>query len=162
MIIRDATPEDLDAINRLYNTTIVDSHVSFDTEPWSSEKRQQWWRHRDPELVCLVADADGSIVGVAYSSWWRPKEAYRTSMETTIVIDDGYHGKGLGTELLGPLTARLHEEGVHRAIAIIAMPNEASISLHRRLGYREVGTLSEAGNKLGRYWDTLLMEKQLG
>ena len=162
MLIRDATDDDLGAINRLYNTTIVDSHVSFDTEPWDDGRRQRWWYERDTELVCLVADADGSIVGVAYSSWWRPKEAYRTSMETTIVIDTAYHGQGLGTELLGELTDRLHDEGVHRAISIIALPNESSVALHRKVGYREVGTLTEVGNKLGRYWDTLVMEKQLG
>lgn len=160
-MIRDATSADLDRINELYNTTIVDSHVSFDVEPWSLERRREWWESRGPELVCLVAAVDDEVVGVAYSSRWKPKEAYQTTMETTIVISQHHHGQGLGTELLGALTARLHDESVHRAVAVIALPNESSIALHRRLGYREVGTLTEVGNKLGRYWDTLLMEKEL-
>lgn len=161
MTIRDATADDLEAINDLYNATIVDSHVSFDVEPWDSAKRRTWWEDRDPELVCLVAEVDGAVVGVAYSSWWRLKEAYRTTMETTVVLSDHYHGQGLGTDLLAALVERLHAEGLHRAIAIIALPNEASRALHRKLGYLEVGTLTEVGNKLGRYWDTVLMEKDL-
>lgn len=160
-MIRDATIDDLDRINELYNTTIVDSHVSFDVEPWGLERRRRWWDSREPELVCLVAVVDDEVIGVSYSSWWKPKEAYRTTMETTIVISQHHHGQGLGAELLGALTARLHDEGVHRAIAVIALPNEASIALHQRVGYREVGTLTDVGNKLGRYWDTLLMEKEL-
>lgn len=160
-MIRDATSDDLPRINELYNTTIVGTHVSFDVEPWDLDKRQAWWRSRGPELVCLVAEVEGEVVGVAFSGWWRDKEAYRTSMETTIVLSGHVHGRGLGRELLGALTDRLHDEGVHRAIAVIALPNEASVGLHRTLGYREVGTLTEVGNKLGRYWDTLLLEKQL-
>ena len=160
-MIRDATAADLAAINELYNTTIIDSHVSFDVEPWTVDDRRRWWESRDPELVCLIADLDGIVAGVAFSSWWRPKDAYRTTMETTVVLDEAYHGRGLGTELLAALATRLHAEGVHRAVAIIALPNQASLALHRKLGYREVGTLTEVGNKLGRYWDTILMERDL-
>ena len=160
-MIRDATADDLSRINELYNTTIVDSHVSFDVEPWAIDKRYEWWGSRGPELVCLVAEVDDEVVGVAFSGWWRGKEAYRTSMETTIVLSSSVHGRGLGRELLEALTDRLRDEGVHRAVAVIALPNEASVALHRKLGYREVGTLTEIGNKLGRYWDTLLMEKDL-
>jgi len=161
MTIRDATPADLPQINALYNATIVNSHISFDVEPWDLETRERWWTQRDVELVCLVAADELDVLGVAYSSWWRPKEAYRTSMETTIVLADTHRGRGLGTELLGALTERLRDEGVHRAVAIIALPNDASVALHRSLRYREVGTLTEIGNKLGRYWDTLVMERAL-
>jgi phosphinothricin acetyltransferase len=160
-MIRDATSADLSRINELYNTTIVENHVSFDVEPWDLDKRRRWWASRGPELVCLVAEVEGEVVGVAFSGWWRDKEAYRTSMETTIVLSEHVHGRGLGQELLGALAERLHDEGVHRAVAIIALPNEASVALHRKLGYREVGTLTEIGSKLGRYWDTMLMEKDL-
>lgn len=160
-MIRDATSDDLTRINELYNTTIVDSHVSFDVDLWDLDKRRQWWVSRGPELVCLVAEVDDEVVGVAFSGRWRDKEAYRTSMETTIVLSDHVHGQGLGQELLGALIGRLRDEGVHRAVAVIALPNEASVALHRKLGYREVGTLTEIGNKLGRYWDTLLMEREL-
>ncbi len=161
LVIRDAAEADFGRINDLYNWTIVDNHVSFDTEPYDLAKRQAWWGARDDALSCLVAELDGQVVGVAYSSWYRPKDAYRSSMETTIVVDTEHLQKGIGTTLLGALVDRLASQGVHVAIAIVALPNDASVALHHRLGYRTVGVLEEVGQKLGRYWDTMLLERRL-
>jgi phosphinothricin acetyltransferase len=160
--IRDAVPADSRRINEIYNWTIVDNHVSFDTEPFDLARRAEWWAARDPQQPCLVAVEDGLVIGVSYASWYRPKKAYRSSMETTIVLDTDHLGRGHGSRLLGALLDRLTDHGVHLAIAIIALPNEASVALHRKLGYREAGTLHEVGHKYGKYWDTVLMEKPLG
>ena len=81
--------------------------------------------------------------------------------ETTIVLDESARGRGVGTRLLGALLDELTERSFHRAIAIISMPNDASIVLHKRLGYRMVGVMSETGFKLGRYWDVAMMEREL-
>ena len=159
--IRDATPDDLQAINEIYNWTIVDNHVSFDTDPWDLPRRREWWDKRDPELVCLVAEIDDVVVGVTYASWYRPKSAYRSSMETTIVLGEGVRGKGVGTALLGRMLERLRSQGVHLAVAIVALPNDASIRLHHKLGYVTAGTLHEVGHKQGRFVDTMLLEKIL-
>lgn len=162
VLIRDATPSDFGRINEIYNWTIVDNHVSFDTEPWNLPRRRAWWEGREDELSCLVAELDGEVVGVTYSSWYRPKVAYRSSMETTIVLDERVWGRGLGSQLLGALLDRLRSQGVHVAIAIVALPNEASVRLHHRLGYVTAGTLHEVGHKNGRYVDTVLLENVLG
>lgn len=159
--IRDATRDDFDRINEIYNWTIVDNHVSFDTEPWDRPRREAWWDSRDPDLSCLVADVGGEVVGVTYSSRYRPKLAYRSSVETTIVLDEPVWGQGVGTRLLGALLTRLEQQGVHVAVAIVALPNEASVRLHHRLGYVTAGTLHEVGHKNGRYVDTMLLEKIL-
>jgi phosphinothricin acetyltransferase len=159
--IRDATPEDFARINEIYNWTIVDNHVSFDLEPWDLVRRREWWDSRPDDLDVLVAEWEGKVVGVAYSSYYRPKPAYRSSAETTVVLDTAYLRRGIGAALLGSLIARLRERGFHRAIAIIALPNDASIALHHRLGYRSAGTLTEVGSKLGRHWDTTLLELDL-
>lgn len=161
MIIRDANPADFRRINEIYNWTIVDNHVSFDTEPFDLDKRRAWWEARDPELVCLVGEEDDKVIGVTYSSWYRPKVAYRSSVETTIVLDTDHLGNGYGTALLGALLERLTDQGIHMAVAIIALPNDASVAVHRKLGYEVAGTLHEVGYKYGRYWDTMLMEKRL-
>jgi phosphinothricin acetyltransferase len=161
-IIRDANPADFERINQIYNWTIVDNHVSFDTEPWDIPRREAWWDARDSELVCLVAEVDERVVGVSYSSWYRPKVAYRSSMETTIVLDESVWGRGVGTMLLGALLERLEEQGVHLAVAIVALPNEGSVRLHHRLGYETAGVLHEVGRKDGRYIDTMLLERILG
>lgn len=158
-VIRDATTDDFRRINDIYNWTIIDNHVSFDTEPFDLDRRRAWWEARDDALTCLVAETDGLVIGVSYSSWYRPKAAYRSTMETTIVLDTQYLERGLGTELLGALIARLEDQGVHRAIAIVALPNDGSIALHHKLGYRTVGVTTECGFKLGRYWDTELLER---
>ncbi len=160
-LVRPASPGDFDRINEIYNWTIVDNHVSFDLEPWNIETRAEWWESRDPALDCLVAEIDGYVVGVAYSSWYRPKLAYRSSVETTIVLDTDYVERGIGSELLAELLARLRQRGFRRAIAIVALPNDASVRFHQKLGYRPAGTLSEVGYKLGRYWDTMLLEAHL-
>lgn len=160
--VRRAATDDLGAITRIYDCYIVDSHVSFDTEPWSRQRRLDWWDDHQghPRLVVLVADVDGEVIGAAYSSWYRPKAGYERSVETSVVLDPGWTGRGLGTRLYGALLDQLAAAGTHRAYAVVALPNEASVALHHRLGFRDVGTEDECGWKLGRYWSTLTMEKR--
>ncbi len=161
VLVRDATPDDFLRINEIYNWTIVDNHVSFDIEPWDLERRAAWWQSRSEELDVLVAELGGLDVGVTYSSFYRPKVAYRSTAETTIVLDTAYLGRGLGTTLLSAMLDRLKERRFHRAVAIIALPNDASVMLHQKLGYRVVGTITDVGHKLGRYWDTMILETEL-
>jgi len=161
LTVRDATSEDFERINEIYNWTIVDNHVSFDTEPYDLEKRQEWWDGRDADLDCLVAEADGLVIGVAYSSRYRPKAAYRSTVETTVVIDIDHLGRGVGTALLTALVNRLQAAGHHLAVAIVALPNDASVALHHRIGYQTAGVIHEVGHKDGKYWDTMLLERRL-
>jgi len=162
--VRRATEGDLDAITRIYDQYVVGSPVSFDLEPWSRERRLAWWdEHQgDARLVVLVAEHDGEVVGTAYSSWYRPKAAYRTSVETSIVLDGAHVGRGLGTRLYGALLDELAAAGVHRAYAVVTIPNDTSVGLHHKLGFRDVGTEHESGWKLDRWWSTLLLEKRFG
>ncbi|MCP3976834.1 MAG: N-acetyltransferase, partial [bacterium] len=133
VLVRDATPDDFLRINEIYNWTIFDNHVSFDIEPWDLERRTAWWQSRPEELDVLVAELDGLVVGITYSSFYRPKVAYRSTAETTIVLDTAYLGRGLGTTLLSAMLDRLKERRFHRAVAIIALPNDASVILHQKL-----------------------------
>jgi phosphinothricin acetyltransferase len=160
--IRRATADDLDDITRIYDRYIVDSHVSFDTEPWSRQRRLDWWEDHQghPRLVVLVADVDGAVVGAAYSSWYRPKAGYERSVETSVVLDPAVVGNGVGTRLYRALLDELEAAGTHRAYAVVALPNDASVALHHRLGFRDVGTEHECGWKLDRYWSTLTLEKR--
>ena len=138
-IVRPATEHDLERINEIYNAYIVDSHTSFDTDPWSIEARQAWfekYRPSEGRFRALVAVDRERVIGFASSSPFRPKAAYDTSVETTVVLETGATGKGVGTSLLAELLARLRTEDVHRAYAMIALPNEPSIKAHERLGYR--------------------------
>jgi phosphinothricin acetyltransferase len=161
--IRPARASDVARINEIYNRTIVDSHISFDTEPWDTERREEWWKHyaATGRHRVFVADRNGIVVGTAYSSQFREKAAYRSSVETTVVVDPEFRAVGIGRRLLTTLLDVVRAEGVHRAYAVVTLPNDASIGLHEELGYRLVGTLNDVGFKLGRYWSTAVLEKRL-
>jgi len=156
--IRQAAASDLEAINEIYNYCIVDSHISFDSEPWDLERRRAWWTQYTGRV--LVAEFEDNVVGVAFAGPWRNKAAYADSVETTIALAPDRLSRGIGTRLLRALLQLLSTQGCHRAYAVIALPNEASVRLHRKLGYREIGVLNEVGSKLGRYWSTMLLEKR--
>lgn len=162
LAIRPVEPTDSGRVNEIYNTYIVGSHVSFDLDAWSDEARAQWLDEKTQGgYPVLVAEIDGLVVGAAWAGPWRTKSAYRASAETTVVFDSEYTGAGTGTALYAALLEHLAEAGFHRAYAIIALPNEASVALHRKLGYREVGVLDDVGYKDGTYISTLLMERAL-
>ena len=163
VVIRPAHESDLARINEIYNGYIVDSPISFDLETWDLEQRATWWDHyadTGPYRV-FVADVAGHVVGAAYSTRYREKAAYQSSVETTVVLDPDYVAVGIGRQLLTTVLDAVKSEGIHRAYAIITIPNEASVGLHEALGYRLVGTLDEVGFKLGRYWTTAILEKHL-
>ena len=126
------------------------------------------WRRRLGDLTALglpflVAEADGEICGFAYASPWRPKPAYRHTVEDSVYLSPGWTGHGVGTALLGGLLAGCAAAGARQVIAVIAdTSSDASAALHRRLGFTEAGRLSAVGRKHGRWIDTMLMQKDLG
>lgn len=160
--IRTAVVDDLATINDIYNSYIVESHVSFDTEPWDMARRATWWERYGSggRYRVLVAEIGGNVVGVAFSGPYRHKAAYETSVETTIALDPDVVGRGIGKPLFAALLDELAAAGVHRAYSIVALPNDPSIALHHRLGYRTIGILDEVGSKLGRFWSTMMLEKR--
>jgi phosphinothricin acetyltransferase len=162
VVIRRAVEADVPEMNTIYNEYIVDSHVSFDLEPWSDPKRLEWFREKvDAGYPLLVASEADCVVGISWAGPWRQKDAYRGSVESTVVLAPGMEGHGVGTALYAELLDVLRREGFHRAFAIIALPNDPSIALHRNLGFREIGVLDEAGFKDGRFHSTMLMELAL-
>ncbi len=161
-VIRPAIEADIPEINAIYNRYIVYSHVSFDLEPWSNGQRLEWFGERvaDGYPVMVACEGD-TVVGASWAGPWQPKRAYRSSVESTVVLAPEAKGRGLGTALYSKLLELLRADGFHRAFAIIALPNDASVALHRNLGFTEIGVLDEAGFKDGRYYSTMLMQLAL-
>jgi phosphinothricin acetyltransferase len=129
------------------------------------------WRRRLADLAganlpFLVAEASGmpgTVCGFAYASPWRPKPAYRHTVEDTVYLSPGHTGRGLGSALLGGLLAGCADAGARQVIAVIAdTGSDASAALHRRFGFTEAGRLSGVGRKHGRWIDTVLMQRTLG
>jgi phosphinothricin acetyltransferase len=161
--VRRAVVDDLPALTAIYNHYVEHTVVTFDVEPFTVEQRREWFDHyatTGPHRL-LVGELDGAVAGYATSSQFRVKPGYATSVETTVYCDPSATGRGLGSALYGELFSALAGEGLHRAYAGVALPNDASVRLHERCGFAELGTFHEVGRKLGRWVDVRWFERQL-
>ena len=159
MIIRPAIRADLGRLTDIYNHYVTSSHATFDVMPFTETGRSSWFEQFDGERYqCLVAEADRKVVGYACSTRLKEKPAYQTSIEMSVYLTEEAHGNGIGTQLYRELLDRLRDKDVHRAYALIAQPNDASMKLHRSFGFREVARLTEVGRKFDRYWDVIWLE----
>jgi len=161
--VRPGRAGDLAQLNDLYNHYIRETHITFDIEPWPLEQRRDWFGHYDTtgRHRLLVAVEGDRVLGYASSSPYRPKQAYETSVETSIYLLPEATGQRVGSALYEALFAAIAGEDVHRAYAGVTIPNPASIALHTRFGFREVATYTEQGRKFDRYWDVVWFEKPL-
>ncbi|MFD1930328.1 MULTISPECIES: GNAT family N-acetyltransferase [Nonomuraea] len=163
MPIRPATAADLPAVAAVYAHYVATSVVTFDeTAPelpfWQTRLRELGERG----LPFLVADVDGEVAGYAYAGQWRPKPAYRHTVEDSVYLAPGRTGQGLGRALLGELLPRCAKAGARQVVAVIAdTGQDASAALHRAFGFVSVGRLTGVGFKLGRWVDTQLMQLDL-
>ncbi|MGQ0805873.1 MAG: GNAT family N-acetyltransferase [Actinomycetota bacterium] len=161
--VRPGRADDLGQLNELYNHYIRETHITFDIKPWAIEQRREWFGHYDTtgrHRLLVAVDGD-RVLGYASSSPFRPKQAYETSVETSIYLLPDTTGRGVGRTLYEALFDALSGEDVHRAYAGVTVPNPASIALHERFGFHEIGRYSEQGRKFGRYWDVVWFEKPL-
>ena len=164
VVVQPAEERDLARVNDIYNQYVLETHYTFDVEPMTMEARRGWFTHYGAtgRHRLVVAVSDGSVIGFACSSRVRPKPAYETSVETSIYLAPEAVGRGVGTQLYEELFKSLKSEDVHRAYAGIALPNQASIALHERFGFKRVAHFTEQGRKFDRYWDVGWYEKPLG
>ncbi len=167
-VVRPAAPADADQVAAIFAHYVATSVATFEEVPPTAAD----WRRRLGDLAganlpFLVADESGSrpgtVRGFAYASPWRPKPAYRHTVEDTVYLSPGHTGRGLGSALLGGLLAGCADAGARQVIAVIAdTGSDASAALHRRFGFTEAGRLSGVGRKHGRWIDTVLMQRTLG
>ncbi|MFC8669677.1 GNAT family N-acetyltransferase [Streptomyces sp. NPDC057199] len=163
--VRPGVESDLDALTDIYNHYVRETPITFDTATFTPVERRPWLLSHPEDgphrLMVATAGDSQEILGYATSSAFRPKPAYETSVEVTVYLAPDAGGRGVGTLLYKALFAALADEDLHRAYAGIAQPNEASVRLHERFGFRHVGTYREVGRKFGRYWDVAWYEKEL-
>jgi L-amino acid N-acyltransferase YncA len=161
--VRVVESRDLDTVAEIYAHYVIGSVVTFEETPPTVAH----WRQRLDELTgrglpFLVAEVGGEVVGYAYAGPWRPKPAYRHTVEDTIYLAPGWAGRGLGRALLDALLAGCERAGARQVIAVIADTGEgASVGLHRAFGFTDAGRLSGVGHKHGRWVDTVLMQRSL-
>ena len=152
--IRDATDADVPGMAAIYDEQARTTVATFDTEPRGAQYLGEKVAGAGGADIVLVAVADGRLLGYAFSGPFRPRPAYDGTREVSVYLAAHARGLGVGSRLYSALLGRLDAYGVHTQVAVIALPNEASIALHRRHGFEEVGVLREVGHKFGRYVDT--------
>jgi phosphinothricin acetyltransferase len=148
----------------IYNAYVRDSPATFEITPVQPADRTDWLRQHTSggRYRLLVAEAQGKgLLGWATSSPFRPREAYATTVESSVYCRPSATGRGVGSGLYRELFRLLQGEPIERIVAGIAQPNPASVALHRRFGFLPVGTFTRVGLKLGRYWDVTWYERPL-
>lgn len=164
VLVRDATEDDMVQVQAIYAFYVTRSAASFEEEPPSVDemvrRRAETLRRGMPYLV---AEDRGEVVGYTYAGPWRPRTAYRYTLEDSIYVAPFVQGRGVGRALLGSLIERCTDMGYRRMIAVIGdSANQSSIALHRSLGFRQEGVLRGVGLKFGRWVDVVMMHRVLG
>lgn len=157
---RLATMDDAEAIRDIYNHEVLGSTVTFDLVPRTLEDQQAWLDEHSGAHPAIVATDDdrGTVCGFGSLSPYRPRPAYRTTVEDSVYVHRGYQGQGVGKGILTELVQLAGAHGFHALIARIVGGHEASIGLHRSCGFEQIGVEREVGRKFGKWLDVVLMQ----
>jgi phosphinothricin acetyltransferase len=164
-LIRPGTIGDLPALTGIYNYYVLNTTVTFDLQPFRPEERRGWFddhasgagRYR----LLVAAAVDGTLLGYATTSRWRPKAAYDTTVEASVYCDPAAVGRGVGRVLYAALFDAIASEDVSRIVAGVSLPNAPSVTLHQRLGFQLVGVFPGVGRKFDRYCDVAWYQRPL-
>lgn len=163
--IRAARPEDAAAIAAIYAPYVLGGTVSFESEAPDARQMRQRMAAGDglyPWLVVTYGEGeDAGVVGYAYASSFRARPAYRYVVEVSIYVAGDAQRMGAGRLLFEALIATLRAQGFTQAMAVIALPNQASIALHEAVGFRKAGFFREIGFKMGRWVDVGYWQREL-
>ncbi|HVV41497.1 MAG TPA: GNAT family N-acetyltransferase [Nitrobacter sp.] len=164
VLIRPATEADLPAITGIYDHAVRTGTATFELIPPDlAEMTRRFGALRDGGFPYLAAELSGGVVGYAYAGPYRPRPAYRFTVENSIYLDPAAHRRGIGMQLLRRLIAECEARGHRQMIAVIGdSANAGSIGLHTRAGFQMIGTHPSVGLKFGRWLDTVMMQLALG
>jgi len=162
-LVRATSEADMGAVRDIYAHYVLHSLATFEETPPALEDMLARRRASvDLGLPYLVAEARGDIMGFAYASAYRPRPAYRFTIEDSVYVADGLGGRGVGSALLGELIARCEKGPWRQMIAVVGdSANAGSIALHKRFGFEFAGTLRSVGFKHGRWVDTPILQRAL-
>jgi phosphinothricin acetyltransferase len=162
--IRPATAADLPVITEIYQHAVLHGTATFElTPPDLAEMTRRFKALMDGGFPYFVAELDGRIAGYAYAGPYRPRPAYRFTVENSIYLDPAIHRRGVGLVLLQRLIDESEARGYRQMIAVIGdSANAGSIGVHARCGFQMIGTHPDVGLKFGRWLDTVMMQLPLG
>jgi phosphinothricin acetyltransferase len=162
--IRPAQLSDIEAVTRIYAQSVRDGTASFEIDaPDAAEMQRRFNSLQAGGYPYLVAQSGGAIAGYAYAGPYRARPGYRWSVEDSVYVAPEYFRRGVGRALLAALIEDAQARAFRQMVAVIGdSANSASVDLHRTAGFRMVGTLENIGFKLGRWLDSVLMQRALG
>lgn len=159
--IRPARAADAAALLAIYAPFAERTAVSFETAAPSVEEFAARIDRSNSRWAWLVAERDGTLLGYAYGSTHRERAAYRWSVETSAYVDPRFQRRGIGRQLYVALLALLADKGYCNAFAGITLPNDASVALHRSIGFEPIGVFESVGWKLGAWQDVAWLQRRL-
>lgn len=163
ILVRDSVEADLQQIQNIYSHHVLHGTASFELTPPSvnemSERRQAIVSKGLPYLVAVMRD---EIVGYAYATPYRPRPAYRFTVEDSVYVREGLQGKKIGSLLLAQVIARCTQAGYRQMLAVVGEASPPSVALHMRHGFELAGTFKAFGFKFGAWRDTAMLQRQLG
>ena len=161
--LRDSLPSDCEMIQKIYSHHVLYGTASFEIIPPTVEEiiaRRQ--AVLEKALPYIVAQREGVVVGYAYATMYRARPAYRFTVENSVYVQEGLAGEGIGSKLLMDLIRRCEQAGFRQMIAVIGDSSPASVALHKRHGFEQVGLFRSVGYKAGAWRDTAMLQLALG
>lgn len=158
--VRAAHAADAEALAAIYNHYVANTIVTFEEEAVTAHQMAQRLAETAP-LPWLVAESNSKLAGYACASKWKGRCAYRYSVESSVYLDRALTGRGIGSLLYEALIDALRAQGLHTIISGIALPNDASIRLHDKFGFRKIGHFEQVGYKFGRWIDVAYFQLSL-
>ncbi len=152
-MIRFATPDDATRICAIYNHFVQHTAITFEEQPVPPETMRQRILEITAALPWLVCEKEGELQGFCYARKWKARSAYRYSVESTIYLHPESTRRGIGSQLYGTLLDDLRGKGLHVVMGGIALPNQGSVALHEKLGFRNVAHFKQVGWKFNRWID---------
>jgi L-amino acid N-acyltransferase YncA len=160
-MIREVSLDDAAEIAAVYNHYVRNTHATFEEEDVTTAAMAERIGRVMSAYPWFVAEEEGVLTGYSYAGPFHARAAYRLTAETTVYLRPGCEGRGTGAALYEALLATLRRRDLHAAIGIIALPNPASVALHERFGFGQVGRLVEVGRKFDRWIDVGIWQLQL-
>ena len=160
-LIREVLPDDAGQIAAIYNYYIEHTAITFEETALDESVMRNRIIETTKKYPWFVHEENGAVLGYAYAHQWRERESYRFSVEDSVYVKNGVHGRGIGASLLHCLIENLRERGAHAVVAGITLPNERSVRLHEKFNFTKAGEFREIGFKNNRwlavgFWELLL------
>ncbi len=162
LVMRPYRPQDIPAVTRIYGHYVRETVITFETaEPDEAEMANRFATIAGKGHPLLVGEIDGEVIGYAYASTYRPREAYRFTCEDSIYLAPSAVGHGIGSQMLDRLIEESSKAGLRQMLAVITAERENSIRLHTKHGFRMIGTYEALGYKFDRWLDIVHMQRAL-